>query len=103
MSQHLSEQQIIRREKLASLQNLGIDPYPAALYPVNILASAIATGLLIRIFGEAGLLYATAGMTVIIFVFAEVLPKTIAFKSPNNIALFLAPFINILVKLFLGN
>ena len=41
MSQHLSEQEIIRREKLASLQNLGIDPYPAALYPVNILASAI--------------------------------------------------------------
>jgi lysyl-tRNA synthetase class 2 len=32
---HLSEQEILRREKLASLKALGIDPYPAALYPVS--------------------------------------------------------------------
>lgn len=32
---HLSEQEIIRREKLTELNNLGIDAYPAALYPVN--------------------------------------------------------------------
>lgn len=31
----LSEQEIIRREKLKELQKLGIDPYPAPLYPVN--------------------------------------------------------------------
>ncbi len=36
MSQHLSEQEIIRREKLEELKKLGIDPYPAPLYPVNI-------------------------------------------------------------------
>ena len=35
MSQHLSEQEIIRREKLKELQALGIDPYPASLYPVT--------------------------------------------------------------------
>ncbi len=35
MSQHLSEQEIIRREKLDELRKLGIDPYPAPLYPVN--------------------------------------------------------------------
>lgn len=34
-TQQLSEQEIIRRQKLAELQKLGIDPYPAALYPVN--------------------------------------------------------------------
>ncbi|HEU4632479.1 MAG TPA: amino acid--tRNA ligase-related protein, partial [Flavisolibacter sp.] len=34
-TQHLSEQEIVRREKLAELEKLGIDPYPAALYPVN--------------------------------------------------------------------
>jgi lysyl-tRNA synthetase class 2 len=34
-STHLSEQEIVRREKLAGLKALGIDPYPAALYPVN--------------------------------------------------------------------
>jgi lysyl-tRNA synthetase class 2 len=35
MSQPLSEQELIRREKLAKLQQAGIDPYPAPLYPVN--------------------------------------------------------------------
>ena len=34
MSQHLSEQEIIRRDKLKELAQLGIDPYPAASYPV---------------------------------------------------------------------
>src|SRR4051794_18991000 len=32
---HLSEQEQVRREKLAELQKMGIDPYPAALYPIN--------------------------------------------------------------------
>ncbi|MBA2498977.1 MAG: lysine--tRNA ligase [Chitinophagaceae bacterium] len=32
---HLSEQEIIRREKMAEMQIMGIDPFPAALYPVN--------------------------------------------------------------------
>ena len=32
---HLSEQEIIRREKLESLRKLNIDPYPAALFPVD--------------------------------------------------------------------
>ncbi|WP_062055530.1 lysine--tRNA ligase [Aquimarina longa] len=31
----LSEQELVRREKLSALRNLGIDPYPAALYPVS--------------------------------------------------------------------
>jgi lysyl-tRNA synthetase class 2 len=35
MSQHLSEQEIIRREKLSKIKETGINPYPAALYPVN--------------------------------------------------------------------
>ena len=34
-NQHLSEQETIRREKLQEFSKLGIDPYPAALYPVN--------------------------------------------------------------------
>ena len=32
---HLSEQEVIRRQKLAELNKLGIDAYPAPLYPVN--------------------------------------------------------------------
>ena len=34
-TQHLSEQEVIRREKLTELTKLGIDAYPAALYPAN--------------------------------------------------------------------
>ncbi len=47
-TQHLSEQEIIRREKLEELKKLGIDPYPAALYPVN----ATAAGILANYKGE---------------------------------------------------
>ena len=38
---HLSDQEIIRRDKLKQLQDMGIDPYPASLYPVNITAAYI--------------------------------------------------------------
>lgn len=38
---HLSEQEVIRREKLKELQQLGIDPFPAALFPVNVTTSYI--------------------------------------------------------------
>jgi len=41
MNQHLSEQEEVRREKLSELQKLGIDPYPAPLYPVNTTSSYI--------------------------------------------------------------
>jgi len=40
----LSEQELIRREKLAELKKLGIDPYPAALYPVTHTAAHIKSG-----------------------------------------------------------
>jgi lysyl-tRNA synthetase class 2 len=41
---HLSEQEQVRREKLAELRSLGIDPYPAALYPVNNYSVEIKNG-----------------------------------------------------------
>ena len=37
----LSEQEIVRREKLAKLRDMGIDPYPAELYPVDATARGI--------------------------------------------------------------
>ena len=40
-NQHLSEQEIIRRDKLKELTKLGIDAYPAALFPVNTSADFI--------------------------------------------------------------
>lgn len=54
---------------------------------VNILASAIATIIGIRLFGEAGVLVATVILTIIVLVFAEVTPKTIAAMHPEKFAL----------------
>jgi Mg2+/Co2+ transporter CorB len=56
----------------------------------NIGASALATGVFTAWFGEVGVLYATAVMTVLVVIFAEVLPKTIAINSPDRIALAVA-------------
>jgi len=57
---------------------------------VNILASALATSIFLLWFGNAGVLYATVVMTVVVVVFAEVLPKTIAFNAPDRMALLVA-------------
>lgn len=43
-NQHLSEQELIRREKLSQFETLGIDPYPAPLFPVSHHASDIRNG-----------------------------------------------------------
>ena len=45
---------------------------------VNILASALATSLMIQSFGEAGIVYATVVMTLLVLIFSEILPKTYA-------------------------
>ncbi|WP_092591527.1 HlyC/CorC family transporter [Pseudidiomarina indica] len=53
---------------------------------VNIAASAIATILCLRWFGDAGILIATFGTTLIVLIFAEVTPKTIAALHPERVA-----------------
>lgn len=53
---------------------------------VNILASAIATVLAVRIFGDAGVAIATGVLTLVILIFAEVAPKTFAALHPERIA-----------------
>ncbi len=67
---------------------------------VNILASALATSLLLTVFGPSGVLYATLVMTALILIFAEVLPKTYAITHPERMALAVAPFIRITVAIF---
>ncbi len=54
---------------------------------VNILASALATVIFMRLMGEAGIAVATTLLTVVILVFAEVTPKTLAALKPERIAL----------------
>ena len=66
---------------------------------VNILGSALATSVLISVFGEAGVLYATIAMTLLILVFGEILPKTYAFRNADRLALIIAPTFLLLVRL----
>ena len=54
---------------------------------VNILASSLATTVFLHFFGTTGVAYATLVMTLLIVVFAEVLPKTLALANPDRIAL----------------
>ena len=60
---------------------------------VNILASSLATSIFISYFGDIGVAYATLVMTVLVLVFAEVLPKTIALRRTIPVALFVAPLL----------
>ena len=53
---------------------------------VNILASAIATVIAIRLFGDAGIAIATLVLTLVILIFAEITPKTIAALHPERVA-----------------
>jgi Mg2+/Co2+ transporter CorB len=53
---------------------------------VNIAASAIATVIAIRLYGDAGIVIATFLLTLVILIFAEVTPKTIAALHPEGIA-----------------
>jgi Mg2+/Co2+ transporter CorB len=67
---------------------------------VNILASALATSVLIKIFGEVGVVYATMIMTMLVLIFAEVLPKTYALTHSDKMAVFIAPIIRVVIWLF---
>ncbi len=67
---------------------------------VNILASALATSVLIRLFGEAGVFYATILMTMLVLIFAEVLPKTYAFHHADKMAMRIAPVIQFVIVIF---
>lgn len=63
----------------------------------NIAASALATGILTAWFGDVGVLYATGVMTVLVVIFAEVLPKTIAINAPDRFALLVARPMRVMV------
>ncbi|WP_347505995.1 HlyC/CorC family transporter [Pseudomonas anguilliseptica] len=53
---------------------------------VNILAASIATVLAVDIWGEAGIAIATAGLTIVVLIFGEITPKTLAALRPELVA-----------------
>lgn len=67
---------------------------------VNILSASLATALLTRVFGDSGVALATLGMTLLVLIFGEVLPKTYAISNPESAALRVAPVIRVIIMLF---
>ena len=88
---NLAARLISRRERLIGAILLGNNA-------VNILASALAAGLMIKYVGKAGIAYATVLMTVLIVIFAEVMPKTYAIRQADRMALAVAPFLRPMVS-----
>ncbi len=84
---------IMTRERLIGALLLGNNL-------VNILASSLATSLLLALFGDSGVAIATVVMTLLVLVFSEVLPKTLAISDPERMALFVAPVVRVVVAVF---
>jgi len=74
-----SQKLLQRKDRLIGLILLGNNF-------VNILASSIATIIALRLWGEAGIAIATGVLTLVILIFAEVAPKTIAALHPERFA-----------------
>lgn len=84
---------ILARERLIGALLLGNNL-------VNILASALATSVMLTLFGDAGVVYATLIMTALVLIFSEVLPKTWAIFNPDRFALAVAPIVRVVVAVF---
>ncbi len=67
---------------------------------VNILASAIATVLAIQLWGDAGIAIATIGLTLLLLIFGEITPKTLAALRPEAVAYPASLPLTLLLKLF---
>lgn len=67
---------------------------------VNILSSSLATALFCIYFPKNGIAVSTAVMTIVVLIFGEIVPKSMAKEKPEQFAMFSAPFINALNLLF---
>jgi Mg2+/Co2+ transporter CorB len=67
---------------------------------VTIGSSAIATSVLLDLYGDHGVWAATIIMTALIVVFGEVMPKTIAIAYPDRVSLLIAPLVLFFVTVF---
>ncbi len=67
---------------------------------VNILAASLATAIFTRAFGESGVALATLVMTLLVLIFAEVLPKTYAITNAERAAALVSPLIQVVIWVF---
>lgn len=66
----------------------------------NTLATSLSTSVLIGMFGNEGVAYATVIMTLLVLIYTDMLPKSYSVQNANKVALLVAPFIKIFVFLF---
>ena len=66
---------------------------------VNVLASSLATAFFYNLFGVSGIFYATLLMTIMLVIFAEVLPKTYSINKPTRTAILISPLIYYLTRI----
>ncbi|SFV37409.1 HlyC/CorC family transporter [Hyphomicrobium facile] len=64
---------------------------------VDVLAAALASNIAVHLYGEVGVAYATAIITILIVIFAAVLPKTYALAYADRVALIVAPVMQVLI------
>ncbi|MDY6860541.1 MAG: HlyC/CorC family transporter, partial [Pseudomonadota bacterium] len=67
---------------------------------VNILAASLATSLFTRMFGDTGVALSTLVMTLLVLIFAEVLPKTYAITNAETAAARVSPVIRLIILIF---
>lgn len=67
---------------------------------VNILATSLATGIFLRAFGESGVLLATVVMTLLVLIFAEVLPKTYSIINAESVSATVSRPISLIILIF---
>ncbi len=88
----LAQKLLTRPDRLIGLILLGNNM-------VNILAASIATVIAMRLYGDNGIWVSTLAMTVIVLIFAEVAPKTVAALHPERVAFPASYVLVILLKL----
>ena len=64
---------------------------------VNIMSTSIATALFVIYFPKNGVAISTVVMTVVVLIFGEIIPKSIAKEVPESFAMFSAPYISVLL------
>lgn len=67
---------------------------------VNILSASLATALMIRLFGDSGVAIAAFGMTALVLIFGEMLPKTLAITYPEPVSVRVTPPISLVITAF---
>ena len=64
---------------------------------VNIAVSSIATLLFVKFYGDMGATLSTVVVTIVVLIFGEITPKSVAKDFPEKFAMFSAPLINLLI------